>query len=424
MPSNILTTDTSFPKLTKEQSVDEKFGIITNYLYMLMEQLRYSMANLGRGNINDAEFDKIADVITEPLYVKIEDAEGNTTSLKITVEGLTTRVSDAEGNISNLTQTADSLTTRVSDAEGNISNLTQTADSLTATVGDLGGSFTTLQTPVNGVTVTDEGGTTWIKGSSIETESLYVDAAHIEGTLTASVLEGETVSLLNGAGKQSGSLIMTPASSSAFATELHSDGALRLSAGNGAVYISNWMSESIQQYIQLDITEVYVSGEGQYAYPTAIFGFSHIAPNSDIYSCGLPPAQHRWNTVYVASGTITTSDRNRKTGISYDMDRYDALFDGLRPTPYRYLDGSSGRTHIGMIAQDVEEALARVGLTSMDFAGFIKSPNNVGSDGINAGEDAPEDYIYSLRYDEFIGLCIDQIQRLKTRVTRLEDMAG
>lgn len=47
MPSNILTTDTSFPQLTEEQSTDEKFGVITNYLYMLLEQLRYSMANLG-----------------------------------------------------------------------------------------------------------------------------------------------------------------------------------------------------------------------------------------------------------------------------------------------------------------------------------------------------------------------------------------
>lgn len=56
MPSNILTADTSFPQLKEEQSTDEKFGVITNYLYMLLEQLRYSMANLGRENFNDTEF--------------------------------------------------------------------------------------------------------------------------------------------------------------------------------------------------------------------------------------------------------------------------------------------------------------------------------------------------------------------------------
>ena len=31
MPSNILTTDTSFPRLTKQQSTDEKFSVVTNY---------------------------------------------------------------------------------------------------------------------------------------------------------------------------------------------------------------------------------------------------------------------------------------------------------------------------------------------------------------------------------------------------------
>lgn len=32
MPSNILTTDTSFPNLNGNQSTDEKFRLITNYL--------------------------------------------------------------------------------------------------------------------------------------------------------------------------------------------------------------------------------------------------------------------------------------------------------------------------------------------------------------------------------------------------------
>ena len=71
MPSNILTTDTSFPQLTEEQSTDEKFGVITNYLYMLLEQLRYSMANLGRENFNDAEFDSIANRAYGPILLDI-----------------------------------------------------------------------------------------------------------------------------------------------------------------------------------------------------------------------------------------------------------------------------------------------------------------------------------------------------------------
>ena len=47
MPSNLLNADTGFPDLMGNQSTDEKFRMVSDYLYMLLEQLRYSMANLG-----------------------------------------------------------------------------------------------------------------------------------------------------------------------------------------------------------------------------------------------------------------------------------------------------------------------------------------------------------------------------------------
>lgn len=87
MPGNLLTADTSFPRLTKEQSTEEKFTILTDYLYMLLEQLRYSMANLGLENFNRTELDNIAHVITEPVYVRLEGAEGELSSLMQTVSG-------------------------------------------------------------------------------------------------------------------------------------------------------------------------------------------------------------------------------------------------------------------------------------------------------------------------------------------------
>ena len=53
------------------------------------------------------------------------------------------------------------------------------------------------------------------------------------------------------------------------------------------------------------------------------------------------------------------------------------------------------------------------GLTSLDFAGFVKSPD----------EEAEGGYVYSLRYEEFISLCILEIQRLDQRVRELEEKA-
>ena len=87
----------------------------------------------------------------------------------------------------------------------------------------------------------------------------------------------------------------------------------------------------------------------------------------------------------------------------------------LRPVSFRLRKGQSGRTHLGLIAQDVEAAMEAAGLTGIDFAGLIKSPRLDGE-----GKEMDGLYDYALRYGEFTALCIEQIQRLKGRVEELE----
>ena len=115
--------------------------------------------------------------------------------------------------------------------------------------------------------------------------------------------------------------------------------------------------------------------------------------------------------MYAQTGTISTSDREKKTDISYELAQYDALFDRLRPACYRMKDGTSGRIHTGLIAQDVEQALRACGLDGSAFAAFVRSPR----------EDGGADY--GLRYEELTALCIRQIQKLAERVKRLEERA-
>lgn len=122
-------------------------------------------------------------------------------------------------------------------------------------------------------------------------------------------------------------------------------------------------------------------------------------------------SDYRWSVVYAQTGTITTSDREKKTDISYALERYDALFEKLRPASYRLKSGTSGRTHTGLVAQDVEQALRACGLTGQDFAAFVKTQR----------EDGGADY--GLRYEELIALCIRQIQMLRERVRKLEETA-
>ena len=54
MPSNWLYIDTNFPSFTGEESLGDRVTTIQNYLYMLVEQLRYTLHNLDANNMNPA----------------------------------------------------------------------------------------------------------------------------------------------------------------------------------------------------------------------------------------------------------------------------------------------------------------------------------------------------------------------------------
>lgn len=155
----------------------------------------------------------------------------------------------------------------------------------------------------------------------------------------------------------------------------------------------------------------------------------------------LGSANQKWRAVFAQNGTIQTSDRNAKHDISgLDPEKITAFIMGLKPSSYVFNDADSGRTHWGLISQDIEELFPQLGMTSMDFAGFIKSPKTE-----DYYEDVPEtvtneetgeektvtrkelktrivegEYIYSLRYDEFIAPLICMVQRQQRQIEDLE----
>lgn len=179
MPSNLLNADTSFPQFTEGQSDKEKIEKITSYLFMLLEQLRYSLSNLDKENFNDAGFDEIVDIITEPVYIQLADDEQRITALQVTAQGLSARISDAEGNITALTATSNSLTSRITSAEGSISTLQQTATSLTSRISDAEGNISTLSQTVNGMTLSVSNGSSsstirlMANGVQLSSQSIY-----------------------------------------------------------------------------------------------------------------------------------------------------------------------------------------------------------------------------------------------------------
>lgn len=74
--------------------------------------------------------------------------------------------------------------------------------------------------------------------------------------------------------------------------------------------------------------------------------------------------------MYAVNSTINTSDRREKHDIEDVGDVYLQLFDRLRPV--RYMRNGGDRVHIGFISQEIEEALAGLGMGAEDFAGFCK----------------------------------------------------
>jgi len=107
--------------------------------------------------------------------------------------------------------------------------------------------------------------------------------------------------------------------------------------------------------------------------------------------------------IYV-NGTAVSSDQRKKEDISPLDWRYDEFFKSLNPVSFKYKDGTSGRKHTGFIAQEVEEAAEKAGLSDKDLAVVVKDPE--GS--------------YYLRYEEIIAVQTEVIQKLMARVETLE----
>ncbi len=119
-------------------------------------------------------------------------------------------------------------------------------------------------------------------------------------------------------------------------------------------------------------------------------------------------------TVWATDGTVIySSDKNVKNSIDYDLSRYRQFLLDLKPCRFKYNEGQSGRYHIGMIAQDMEQSLADNGIAASEFSGWCKMPMRDENHNITG-------YTYGIRYDSLIPLNTLMIQELVKRVEALE----
>lgn len=411
---------------------------ILNYLALLDEKLRYMFQNIDpEENYTPSAFQN---------YIKTEEG---LTSLQVEQGKISSLVSDLEGNFSLLEQTVNGISSIVSDMEGNFSVLEQTVNGIQSTVGNIDGELSQVSqetdkiswivasgTSASNFTLTsrmaklvaeevditgfvtfndlEESGSTTINGDNITTGEISSDYIHL-GDLMAVHRTGYSSIVGGYIGYDTGDDGNANTSGIKVASE---------SEWNYLICTNSGVRMTYDEY-----TAVYCIDDGVYMvagdYGTVLDDSNgNFCPDVDDDQL-LGKSSRLWQGLYAGNGTIQTSDRRKKNSIDYAMERYETFFHLLKPTQYKLNNGDSGRYHVGFISQDVEEAMETAGLTSLDFAGFIKSPiHEVEYPNGDYDTDSPiVDYHYSLRYGEFVALNTYMIQQLYKRVEKLEEKA-
>lgn len=208
MPTTFQLVETTFPN-GEGKDTQEQINGVYDYLFVLLEQLRYTLFNLDGSNINQNALSEFIKNISDPIYAKIEDTDKNVNELSITAEGLAARIGDAEGNITQLQATSKGLQASISSLDGSVTNLTADVNGIRATVsGKIDGTEaqTLIDQNFNQITlaaVSGSNGTVFtlnkngVQVASTGTVDLHVKAVNIDGTLTAGKLRGSTVELID-----------------------------------------------------------------------------------------------------------------------------------------------------------------------------------------------------------------------------------
>lgn len=320
---------------------------------------------------------------SEEIMLKVKGVDGRVTSLSTSIDGIEANISSLNGSITNIKVDINGLRTTVSgkiDGSTAQSMIDQSIDKITLSVSS-SSSGTTFKILSNGVVVDSTG--------SID---LHVDAVNIDGTLTASEIEGDTIMVRNDNGRRCGYIYTEYASTADYKMTLESK-AMELNATSGNLYLSGNNGRSA---LNFDYDFIDCLGD--------------FAPNADNrYNLGAP--NFVWSTIYCSTNELNGSDRNIKNSIEALPVKYVRMFELVEPKRYKLNSGTSGRYHTGFIAQEVEDAMRACGIDSQEFAGWAAAKLDDGSE------------TYFLRYSEFIPILWAKVREQEARIRRLEASA-
>lgn len=297
MPTTFQLVETTFPN-GEGKDTQEQINGVYDYLFVLLEQLRYTLFNLDGSNINQNALSEFIKNISEPIYAKIEDTDKNVNELSITAKGLSARIGDAEGNITQLQATAKGLQASISSLDGSVTNLTADVNGLRATVSgkiDATQAQSIFNQSATGFTLgatSGENGTTFklnyngVQVASTGSIDLCVDAVNIYGTLTAGALRGGSVILLAGD---------TPVGS----MDLAYTGTGQVGVGLTATYGGMKMHAAGNIFLESELGPFALIGKDDASdYPVVSLGGGYLVLSGNYMFGASPPSAAPYGTVF------------------------------------------------------------------------------------------------------------------------------
>ena len=399
----------------------------------------------------------------EQIRLSVEDEmDSRFSALDVTLAGITGTVQGLDGRVGKVELTATGLTSTVEGLSGSVSAIEQRVDDIKLTVtGSLGGQASIELSGGGGgsgsidlsevrqafaddeTAVTISGGTVTFNSNTFVVNSTNFSVT-ANGTITAKAgyIGGSSgwhigsKSIYNGP---------TSFSSTAEGTYIGTDGIKQ----NGRdvygdpVYVS--MQNGTLKAASAEITGVSLIGNGSSGpassphdvaavisgnvyltgeYDSASYTIYGCTKNSgmltmlycsDNYNGNTPSVVLGWECPVRINGTQISiehgptygSDRDIKKDIAPLPAVYMRLLDEMRPVIFRYDDQpDDGPIHVGYIAQEMEQAIARAGLTRADVAALV------GRDGTGQ---------MGIGYDELIPILHMKLNALEARIGRLEE---
>lgn len=398
---------------------------------------------------------------SEEIMLKVEGIDGRVTSLSTSIDGIEANISSLNGSITNITANINGLRTTVSGKidgktaqsmiDQSVSAINLRIDGVDDDVSSLKVSLGNVQSEVSGkidgntaqslidqsidnielsVSSGSDGSTFTLKAGSTtlstNTLDLHVNAVNIDGTLKASQIQAGDI-YVGDLADGSDYATKTYVTDNAGLSQTEVDERIGTYIDDASITAETLRGRTVELLASNSrkvgtIELIYTTtGDGIGMY-TEQGGIS-IESAGNVYISSAYRTRLQLDddaakigpTVWATDGTVIySSDKNVKNSIDYDLSRYRQFLLDLKPCRFKYNEGQSGRYHLGMIAQDVEQSLADNGITSEEFSGWCKMP-------IRNKKKEIIGYTYGIRYDSFIPLNIMLIQELLKRVEKLEE---